>query len=705
MSKERFDTNFFYDVICDIHQGKNLEDLILHSTKRFVQTDEVIDAQILIRNKILFSDSVTGYTSFKWQEDDQIVQSSFEQLPIDLSNTTYISGPRVIATDEDESNRKIVYGQINSYGFISLTINNDCLSDAFFVHFKNLINVLESNIRNIGAENKYKAEVNHNRRIIKELSISDERYQSVMDNIAEGIVISDLDDNLIFINDKMCELTGYAASEVLGTKAYQTFVPEDYWELFELKSNRRQFGNSEQYEIPHINKDGYIWWASVHASPYCNSAGEIIGNIGAIFDITQRKKSEIQLIESQKKLQLILNSSLDAIITIDENNAVVDWNKNAEHFFGYNIAESSSLKIDDLILPERYIIAFIKGKERFMELGEKDFFNRRIEMYGRHRSGRIFPIEINISPIKIEDSYYFSAFIQDITERKNNENALIEAKKVAERARKAERQFLAHMSHEIRTPMNAVIGMAHLLQKSNLDQIQLEYVDALRFSADNLMNIISDVLDLSKIEAGELEMEYRPFSLNKLFYSLQKTYQFKLQDKDIQVNIHVDDRINYQLTGDKTRLSQILSNLMGNASKFTEQGHIDLNAKILKQEKNIIWLEIQVIDSGIGIAPEHLNKIFESFKQAEISIHSKFGGTGLGLTIVKQLTEMHGGRIHVNSQKDIGTTFTLIIPFQKSNIPIKDDLDEISLNEESTKSMQGLRILVAEDNLINQKLI
>jgi len=283
---------------------------------------------------------------------------------------------------------------------------------------------------------------------------------------------------------------------------------------------------------------------------------------------------------------------------------------------------------------------------------------------------------------------------------------LEKAKIAAEQAQQAEQQFLANMSHEIRTPMNAVIGMTHLLYETKLTKNQNEYLDALRFSADSLMGLINNILDLSKIEAGELEFEEKPFHLQVLLKELQRTFQFKVKDKPIQVKLDFDKRIKHLVVGDPTRLNQILTNLLGNACKFTQRGTILINAKLAELKDQAYLITFQVQDTGIGIPADKLELIFQNFKQADVKIARKYGGTGLGLTIVKELIEMQGGTIQVESVSEKGSCFSVHLPFKDSGIIALEKTKEAKQTNEYLKTLlQEQFILVVEDNDMNQKLI
>jgi signal transduction histidine kinase/DNA-binding response OmpR family regulator len=293
----------------------------------------------------------------------------------------------------------------------------------------------------------------------------------------------------------------------------------------------------------------------------------------------------------------------------------------------------------------------------------------------------------------------------DLTERKKLETELAEAKLMADRARLAERQFLTHMSHEIRTPINAVIGMTHLLDESNPNPVQKEYLNSLRFSADSLLGIIDNILDLSKIDAGEIDFEQKNFDLAYLLKSLLQTFQFKIAEKDLRIIEKMDPAITNLVIGDPTRTNQILTNLLGNALKFTENGLISLTTRLLDSSDGSYHIEFRVHDTGIGIPQDKLHTIFEYFKQADVQISRKFGGTGLGLTIVKQLVEMQGGTIRVESQLGHGSDFIITMHFGNSGIPVTEQALIPELNQQTPdKRISGLHFLIVEDNLLNQKL-
>ncbi len=343
-----------------------------------------------------------------------------------------------------------------------------------------------------------------------------------------------------------------------------------------------------------------------------------------------------------------------------------------------------------------------QGEER--ERGQAGVY----EVQLRKKDGSLIWVLISGAPIVDTDGKTTGSLgiHYDITARKTLEQELAKAKITAEHAQKAERQFLANMSHEIRTPMNAVIGMTHLLYETSLSDTQKEYIDALRFSADSLMGLINNILDLSKIEAGELDFEERSFNLEQMLKGLQRTFQFKVKEKPVSVDMAIDERISNLIIGDPTRLNQVLTNLLGNASKFTHHGTIGVKAFLKEEKADKYWLEFQVHDTGIGIPEDKLEVIFENFKQADIKVTRKYGGTGLGLTIVKELVEIQGGSIIAESSPSKGSIFKVVLPFGNSGIKAKERPRANEKNHLQLKEyLKEQYILVVEDNDMNQKLI
>jgi signal transduction histidine kinase/CheY-like chemotaxis protein/HPt (histidine-containing phosphotransfer) domain-containing protein/Tfp pilus assembly protein PilF len=277
----------------------------------------------------------------------------------------------------------------------------------------------------------------------------------------------------------------------------------------------------------------------------------------------------------------------------------------------------------------------------------------------------------------------------------------VKEKEVAEQSAKLKQQFIANMSHEIRTPMNAIVGMTRLLLESNPRPDQLKYLNAITQSADNLLVIINDILDFSKIEAGKITIEFIEFSLKKVLKNVVTLLRFKAEEKGIEIRFDIEGDVPDSLLGDPTRLSQVLMNLAGNAVKFTETGSVRIVCHAEVVENHFVKIAFDVIDTGIGISKDYVDRIFESFTQAGTDVARKYGGTGLGLTISKQLVELMDGEIQVQSELGKGTTFTFILPFQIGDDSFAPQGEDEGWNQDDVALLNRINLLLVDDNEFN----
>jgi signal transduction histidine kinase/FixJ family two-component response regulator len=292
----------------------------------------------------------------------------------------------------------------------------------------------------------------------------------------------------------------------------------------------------------------------------------------------------------------------------------------------------------------------------------------------------------------------------DVSDKKKLIEDLAKAKKIAEDAQLAEKQFLANMSHEIRTPLNAIIGMAHLLYDTQPTADQREFLDVLKNSSNFLHSLISDILDMSKIEAGHLELVTREIDLVGIIRTQQKAFELKIEGRAIEVEALIDARLEGTFIGDELLINQVLNNLLSNAEKFTEKGVIGISVKQLQKQANDVLLQIQVYDTGMGIAPDQIDIIFNKFKQVNLQDRHKTKGTGLGLSIVKQLVELMGGEISVTSEPSKGTNFTFTLPLKRGE-GLTLNRTVPNLKSLQIKDIANMKILMVEDNAMNRKYL
>ncbi|MBY0241365.1 MAG: response regulator, partial [Burkholderiaceae bacterium] len=373
--------------------------------------------------------------------------------------------------------------------------------------------------------------------------------------------------------------------------------------------------------------------------------------------------------DSQKKLQAIVDTALDAVVRMDMQGRIVGWNSQAETIFGWRREEALGLPLESTIIPSRFRRDHRKGMQRYIRTGQGAVLDRRVELHALHKDGREFPIDLAITRIRLDDqeAYEFCGFIRDISERREREEKLVQANVMAEAANIAKSEFLANMSHEIRTPMSAIIGMAYLALRTGLTPKQHDYVSKIHRAALSLLGIINDILDFSKIEAGRLDLEQVPFFLDDVLANVASVTSQRAADKQLEYLFHVPPSIPRHLVGDPLRLGQVLINLVNNAVKFTAHGELELACtRLPDRNPGTVMLRFAVRDTGIGMTRDQVTRLFRAFSQANGSTSRQYGGTGLGLSISQRLVQLMGGLIRVDSRPEHGSTFHFDLEFTLS---------------------------------------
>jgi len=411
--------------------------------------------------------------------------------------------------------------------------------------------------------------------------------------------------------------------------------------------------------------DGTEMWIEGDYVCIYDSEGRIIGHFGNQIDVTEKKNIEEELMLSLSKLDGIVNSAMDAIISVNSKQEIAIFNPAAEKMFGYALNDIIGKPLETLIPMQ----SKNHHQSQVSNYGKTGVSNRM--MYGAmgvnglKSNGDIFPIEVSISQIEIKGEKLYTAIIRDITDRKKTELALIEAKIMAEESDRLKSAFLSNISHEIRTPLNGIIGFISLLQDETLsDEDRNEYLQIIEKSGYGLVNIMSDILDTSKLEAGISEVMYKQVNINEKLNQIYKKSLPSMARNIIEFNyvLGLDDA-EADIITDREKLFIALQKLLDNAIKFTKNGKIEIGYKL--KEKN---LEFYVSDTGIGIPSTMKDTIFEKFRQVSETLSRDFDGAGLGLSIAKSYVELIGGKIWVESEFGKGSTFYISVPYVPANI-------------------------------------
>jgi PAS domain S-box-containing protein len=492
---------------------------------------------------------------------------------------------------------------------------------------------------------------------------------------------------IIDCNIATCVMNGYPREELIGHSIdvlnLTSGTPD---ERMDYLLRLREVGHFK-IETHHRRKNGEVFPVEVSTTIINIGERELI--IGIDRDITERKRVEAELLREKQFQEALVRNSPTAIVVLDKQGNIVSCNPAFEHLYGYTALEAVGKNLDSLITsPETISKAAIYTQQA--QAGLFHGFGER-----RHKNGSVASAEIFGVPLFIGEEHIGTlAIYHDITE-------LDRARKEAEEASRAKSEFLANMSHEIRTPMNGVMGMLELALETQLTSEQRDFLETSLHSAEALLAILNDILDFSKIEAGKLDLERINFSLRNTVEDVAFTLAARAQDKGLEIACLIHPDITSSLRGDPGRLRQILVNLVGNAIKFTHQGEIIIQAEATAETASHALVHFSVQDTGVGIPLERQAAVFDRFTQADGSTTRKFGGTGLGLTISKQLVEAMGGRIGVESKPGVGSTFWFDVKFEKQPQE-KRNTAPLTLG---LVNLGQARILVVDDNNTNRTVL
>lgn len=489
-------------------------------------------------------------------------------------------------------------------------------------------------------------------------------------------------------------LFGFEAGEEFSQNSIlQKISPKTAAALLEAYENALAYGEKIDQQIALNNSLGEQSWIRVVVHPELRN-GKVVKIIGSVIDINERKTQERALDE----LAMVARYSSSATVITDKNKHILWVNEAFMKMTGYSMGELVGKNPGKILQGRDSSAEVVKQMSDALYAGH-GFYGELVN-YGKNK--KPYWVAINVNPVFNENGEIikFIAIENDISHRKNSEKELKIAKKNAEEASVAKEQFLATMTHEIRTPLNAVIGMSKILMDENPRQDQMDLLRPLHYSAENLLTLINDILDFTKMSSEKIEFEAIPFRINEEMEKMVSSMKFKAREKGNELVYEGDKTLPGLLAGDKHRIHQVLNNLIGNAAKFTENGRIRVSCKPLTNNQHTQWVRFAVADTGIGLAPEKVKYIFEKFSQADASTARKFGGTGLGLAISKMIVEQQGGKIWVESKLGEGSTFYFDLPLKMTQYT---ETSEKAI--QPVGSLGHLHVLAVDDNQINQLVL
>lgn len=453
--------------------------------------------------------------------------------------------------------------------------------------------------------------------------------------------------------------------------------------------------NRTSYQVEHrlLMPDGRIKYVIERGKTFYNKKGDPIRSIGTVQDITEKVILERSIKEQEKIFKTIFDNAPVGIVFGDLSALILLANKYFCDLIGYSSEEIKRLNVREIT----YEPDFLREKELFNALVKRQVQGYRMEKRYIKKNGELIWVDLSVSAITDDRNNIKNlvAIVININDKKLAEEELIKAKEIADKANLAKTTFLANMSHEIRTPLNGIIGIAQLLSLENLPNHIKDYINHLNMASQHLLDLINDILDFSKIESGELKLIKEEFYLKDTINEVIKLLFYKAKEKNLELTVFLDPLIPTKLIGDTFRIKQILTNLLGNSIKFTENGYVTLDVLLKEISDNQVTVTFKIADTGIGISEENKKKLFTPFFQGDQSITKKYGGTGLGLSIVKRIVDAMNGEISFESYPNQGTTFYVTLTFDKAS-------DDISYFNEK---LLNLNILFVENSSISSENI
>ncbi len=554
-------------------------------------------------------------------------------------------------------------------------------------------------------------DITERQHLLEQIRQSQERLRVLAEHTHDWQTWRSLDGELLWVNKAMERISGYSIDEykAMGDSIVEIIDERDRERFIEHLRRASQGEAGQQCHVRFHRKDGTIAWVSVVFEPVFGKDGQIIGIASSAKDITDQRAAEQEL----RLMSKVFENAADPIQIQDLKGRIINMNETSVNMYGYSREEVLGQHVSMLVGED----TMPRARELFHRCLNGEII-RNVDWERKGKDGKIYPLLLTMSLLKDDDDnpIAVASIGKDISDLKEAENKLkaykdhleelvekrtaelVKAMQMVQAASKVKSEFLANMSHEIRTPLNAIIGFSHLATQTRLDAHQHDLLEKIQNSSTILLGVINDILDVSKIDAGKLELESTTFDLDEVLNNVSSLVSLKAREKGLEVILDIEPDTSHMLVGDPLRLAQILTNLANNAVKFTDKGRVVMGCRARSSEAELVELEFFVRDSGIGLSREQQNNLFQAFSQVDTSTTRKYGGTGLGLYITKTLVEMMGGRIWVDSEPGHGATFFFTVWLHTTQ-------DTSLLPAQSgARDSQGRILLVEDDPLCRRSM-
>jgi len=543
---------------------------------------------------------------------------------------------------------------------------------------------------------------------------SEERHRRLIETMNDGMAVQNVDGILTYANDVFCQMLGYSRDEILGNPA-DRFLDDENRKKIDIETKKRMKGEHGSYELAWTRRDGSKIETTVSPARLTDKNGIFTGSFAVITDIAERKKMEKALQEAVKFQKRILDTAATAIFTVDNNMNITSVNQAFCGNLGFSpeevIGENCSILLGhpclencNLFDPRRTEPIIKKQCTVQTKAGRRLTIFKNAEIIRDELGNITGGVESFVDVTELIEARLKAEVTNKMLKESNHqlENTIKYAKEMAHQAEQssnAKSEFLANMSHEMRTPLNGILGFAQLMiDDKDLTDEQRESIETIYNSGSSLLDLINDILDFSKIEAGKMDLDRIEFDLITTVEHVCQLLAHKADEKQLQLNCHIDPETPELLIGDPGRIRQVLLNLLGNAVKFTDSGEVTLTTTVLENGESRTRIKFTVIDTGIGIPVDRQEAIFDSFTQADGTTTRKYGGTGLGLAISQRLVNLMGGQIEVGSIHGEGSTFSFELPLEKSSRTVESRI-------RPAIGIKNLKVMIVEDNRTNRNFM